>query len=127
MQPIALNMRDEEQAAEAHQRRLLLASQGQKMVIYSILLNFVLRAVEGGQVLTGLVVDVLFICVAVYALLGIVKICSGLGKTQNQKIVFMVLSFYPILNLLTLVYLSVMSSRLLRKAGWKVGLLGAKP
>ena len=117
---------DTEQDENDLHEKLSLAAKGQKIVIYSILLNFLLRAVERSNALPGIVLDVLFVCLAVYALIGIVKICSGLGKTQNKKILFMVLSFFPLINLIALVYLSVKTSRVLRGAGWKVGLLGAK-
>lgn len=118
---------DSEQDEDDSQERCWLASRGQKTVIYSIVLNFLLRAVERSHTLSDVVVDVLGICIAVYSLIGIVKICSGLGKNQNQKILFMVLSFFPLINLLALVHLSVKASRMLREAGWNVGLLGARP
>ncbi len=114
---------DEDALHEQH----WLAAKGQKMVIYSILLNILLRAAEQSQALPALVVGVLFVCIAVYAITGVVKICSGLGKTQNQKILFMVMSFLPLVNLISLIYLNVKATGMLRAAGWKVGLLGAKP
>jgi len=107
--------------------RQWLAPRGQKIVIYSILLNFLLRAASRADALPDLVVEALYFCTAAYSLLGVVKICSGLGKTQNGKILFMVLSFFPLINLASLVYLSVKTTRMLRDAGWTVGLLGAKP
>jgi hypothetical protein len=109
------------------QERHWLASRGQKIVIYSILLNFILRAVEQSQALPDLAIQALHLCNAAYSLLGVVKICSGLGKTQGRKILFMVMSFFPVVNLVTLVYLSFKTSRMLRDAGWRVGLLGARP
>jgi hypothetical protein len=105
--------------------RLWLAARGQKMAIHSIILNFVLRSVEKSQVLPDLL-PWLFFAVTVYALVGVVKICSGLGKSQNQKILFMVLSFVPLVNLVVLIYLSIKTTRLLRDAGWEVGLMGAR-
>ena len=125
--PASLVEADAEQDEQELEERLWLASQGQKMVIYSILLNLLLRAVERSQVLPGVVLELLFVGVMAYTLLGVVRICSGLGKSQNQKILFMVLSFFPLLNLVILVYLSVKTSRMLRAAGWQVGLLGARP
>jgi hypothetical protein len=59
-------------------------------------------------------------------MLGVVRICSGLQRSQGQKILFMVLTFFPVINLIVLVYLSVKATRLLREAGWSVGLLGAR-
>ncbi len=120
----------EQEAEEAElifQERLVLASQGQKMVIHSFLLNMVLGAVERAHILSGLVLEALFICIAVYALTGVVRICSGLDKTQNEKLSYMVMSFFPLVNLVLFVYLSFKTSGVLREAGWTVGLLGARP
>lgn len=126
-QQIPLIQPSTESDEEGLEEKLTLASQGQKMLIYSFLLNFLLRALEGGQVLPGTAIEVLFVCIAVYALIGIVKVCSGLGKVQDQKILFMVLSFIPFINLVMLLYLNAKTSRLLREAGLDVGLFGAKP
>jgi hypothetical protein len=104
-----------------------LASRGQKIVIYGIVLNFLLRAVGQSHALPGLVLEALYFCTAAYSLLGVVRICSGLGKTQGQKILFMVLCFLPIINLIALLYLNLKATRMLRDAGWTVGLLGARP
>jgi len=112
-----------ERLHEQHQ----LAASGQKIVIYSIILNFVLRSAEQSHAFTAWGIAALFFAVSVYSVLGVLKICSGLDKSQNQKIGFMVLSFFPFINLVALIYLSAKTNRLLREAGWKVGLLGAKP
>ncbi|MCX7097522.1 MAG: hypothetical protein NTV43_06395 [Methylococcales bacterium] len=106
--------------------RQALAAEGQKMVIYSIVCNFLLGAVERSIAMPGLALELLLIAVALYSLVGMVKICSGLNKTQNQKILFMVLAFLPLINLLAIVYLSVKTTRFLRDGGWEVGLFGAK-
>jgi hypothetical protein len=123
---------DKRAAARAEQEereldeRLSLAAKGQKIVIYSILMNFVLRAASQSHAIPDFAILVLSLCVGVYSLLGVVKICSGLNRSQNQKILFMVLSFFPLLNIVILVYLSVKTTRMLREAGWSVGLLGAR-
>lgn len=104
-----------------------LAAQGQKIVIRCVVLNFVLRAAERSQALPSLAIDVLFLGVAIYSLVGVVGICSGLGHSQNKKLLFMVLSFFPVINLVALVYLSMKASKMLRNAGWSVGLFGARP
>jgi len=103
-----------------------LLSRGQKIVIYSILLNFVLRGLDQGHVATDWVIYGLYFCTAAYSLLGVLKICSGLQKSQGTKILFMVLSYFPLINLIALVYLNVQATRRLRQAGWTVGLLGAR-
>jgi hypothetical protein len=107
--------------------QLWLAAHGQKILILGIVLNLLLQAAERSQVLTGLFAEVVFFCLAGYVLLGIARICTGLGKSQNEKICYMVLSFVPLIGLLVIVVLSVKASRMLRNAGWRVGLLGAKP
>jgi hypothetical protein len=67
-----------------------------------------------------------YLLATAWSLLGIVTVCSGLRLSQGQKILFMVLIFYPLINLIVLVILSVKATRLLREAGWSVGLLGAR-
>ena len=122
---------DEEVVVETEddnlEERHWLAARGQKILIYSILLNFVMRSVEQSKALPDPLVSLLFFCIAAYSLLGVVRICSGLNRTQNQKILSMVLSFFPLINLVLFVYLSIKASRMLREAGWRVGLLGARP
>jgi hypothetical protein len=106
--------------------RQSLAAQGQKIAIYCIVLNFVLQSMGRSHALPDFALVVLYLCIAVYSLLGVVKICSGLGQSQGRKILFMVLSFFPLINLVSLVYLNVKVTRMLREAGWTVGLLGAR-
>jgi hypothetical protein len=111
---------------DAHEK-LSLAASGQKIAIYCILLNVGLQGVSRNQALPALVLLALSCLVGIFALIGVVRICSGLGKSQNAKIRFMVAAFVPLMNVITLVYLSVKTTRELRRAGWRVGLLGARP
>lgn len=122
-----LAQRDQEREVEDEEEKLALAASGQKIVIYSILLNFVLRGLERNNEFPQWLMVVLSICVGVYSLVGVVKLCSGLDKGKGQKILFMVLSFFPFANLLSLIYLSRLATKALRAAGWTVGLLGARP
>ncbi len=104
-----------------------LAASGQKILIYSILLTFVVRAMLQGNVVAPLVAMVMSFCVGVYSLVGVLRVCSALDKSQNQTLLFMALSCMPWLNLIALVMLNVKATGLLRSAGWRVGLLGARP
>jgi hypothetical protein len=104
-----------------------LAASGQKIVIYSILLTFVVRGMLQGNVVAPLVAMVMAFGLAAYSLVGVLRICSALKKSQNQKLMFMVLSCMPWLNLVALVMLNAKATALLRSAGWRVGLLGARP
>ena len=79
-----------------------------------------------GPIPPGLVTALLLIAVGVYTMIGAVKICSALDKGQGQKILFMVLMFVPLFGPLALLYLSQKATGMLRKAGVKVGLFGAK-
>ncbi|WP_431126818.1 hypothetical protein [Variovorax paradoxus] len=105
---------------------LSLVASGQKTVIYCLIANFVLSAAARGGSLPPLIASALYIGTAAVSLFGIVRICSGLGLGTSGKILFMVLAFVPLVNLIALVYLSARTNRLLRAAGWRVGLLGAK-
>lgn len=107
--------------------RTVLAASGQKIVIYCILLTFVLRAMAQGSVVAPLLAMGMSFGVAAYSLLGVLRICSALGRSQNQKLMFMALSCMPWINLIALVVLNAKATALLRAAGWRVGLLGARP
>lgn len=106
--------------------KLALAASGQKIAIYSILLTFVLNAAVRAAALAPIVTLLLTFVLAVYSLVGIVRICSGLDKAQGEKIFFMVCAFVPLVSIVTLIYLSMKTTKLLRAAGWTVGLMGAK-
>lgn len=105
----------------------VLAASGQKIVIYCILLTLVVRAVAQANVAAPLVAMGMYFGVAAYSLFGVLRICSALGKSQNQKLMFMALSCMPWVNLIALIVLNAKATALLRAAGWRVGLLGARP
>jgi len=107
--------------------KLSLAAGGQKIAIYCILLNMAVQGMSRNPSVHALVVLILSILIGIYALVGVVRMCSGLERSQNAKIAFMVTSFVPLLNIISLIYLSSRTTKALRKAGWQVGLLGAKP
>ncbi|OYY74890.1 MAG: hypothetical protein B7Y40_02755 [Gammaproteobacteria bacterium 28-57-27] len=124
--PATMAQDDVDHDEEERQERLWLAAKGQKMLIYSIVLNFLWHGIEQTFTLPFVVSLIVLSAIGIYALIGVVKVCSGLGKTQSQKILFMVLSFLPLINLVTLVYLSIKTTKALRESGWRVGLFGAK-
>lgn len=112
--------------SDPDEQQTWLLARGQKMVIYSILLNFIVGAMDRSHAVSSLTVQLLFVATAVLALVGVVNVCSGLGKTQNYKLLMMVLSFFPLINLASLIYLNSQANRHLRDAGYEVGLLGVK-
>jgi len=114
-----LQDRDQDERAE-------LAANGQKIVIGSIVLNFVLGAAERSGALPSLVAWLLALAIAAWSLLGVVRICSALGRGQAAKLTWMALSFVPLVNLVSLLVLNADANRLLRQAGWRIGLFGAR-
>lgn len=109
------------------EERCWLAAAGQKLAIYGILLNLVVRSIERSQALTGLGLETISLLVALLGVVAVVRMASGLGYSQNRKILLMVLSFVPLVNLVQLIVLSINTTRLLRAEGWTVGLFGARP
>lgn len=102
------------------------AAQGQRMLVFSILLTFGLNGAARAGALSPLLLFALYGAVAIFSLVGVVRLCSGLGKSTGQKIVYMVLSCVPLVSLAAWIVLSVQATRVLRAAGWRVGLLGAR-
>jgi len=96
---------------------------GQKLVIYAILLYFVaafLRTVIGPAALLAFLVCMLMSWVGIY------RIARGLDYPVWGRIILLLLMLVPVVGLLVLVLLSSKSTARLRKAGYTVGLLGAR-
>lgn len=115
------------QAAEslAHEpSRALAVGRAQKMIIYAILLNlagaFIMIAVG-----TAAVVMLINLVALVLSIVGIVSLAIGLGNGIALRILYVVLMFIPLVNLITLLILNSKATRMLRAAGYEVGLLGA--
>lgn len=119
-------LRETDDLYDEQELPLSLVASGQKTVIYCLIANFVLSGAARQGSIPPLIASVLYIATAVVSLFGIVRICSGLGMGTSGKVLFMVLAFVPLANLVALVYLSSKTNRLLRDNGWRVGLLGAK-
>lgn len=119
------NMEIDATAEEHDGSDLDKAASGQKILIYSILLGFVVNAVA--RVGAHPIVVLAFVAgLAFYSLVGVVRLGSGLGKSTGATIAFMVLSFVPLFNIVSWIVLSVQATRRMRAAGWSVGLLGAR-
>jgi hypothetical protein len=103
------------------------AAQGQRMLALSILGTLLVNGVARSGALSLLPVFALYVALGVYSLVGVVRLASGLGKTTGATIFYMVLTFVPLVSLVAWIVLSVQATRKLRAAGWRVGLLGAKP
>ncbi len=96
---------------------------GQKLLIYAILLNFVTMALQAAGVpLLGLLVVVAALGMS---LVGIFRVASGMGSGIVLKILLVILMFVPLVNLITLLLLNSRATKVLREAGYTVGLMGA--
>jgi hypothetical protein len=60
------------------------------------------------------------------AIVGLYRLASGLGYSTGVKVLLFVLMIVPLVSLVTLFYLNSKATPLLRRAGYKVGLLGAR-
>jgi hypothetical protein len=98
---------------------------GQRMLVLSLVGGFVGNAMGRAGVHPGITLAA-FLALGVYSLLGVVRLGSGLGRSTPWKIVYMVLSCVPLVSLALWILLSVQATRVLRAAGWHVGLFGAR-
>ncbi|MCD6078493.1 MAG: hypothetical protein K0R89_2431 [Ramlibacter sp.] len=103
------------------------AAKGQRMLALSILGTLLVNGAARSGVLPVLPVFALYVALGIYSLLGVVRLSSGLGKPTGSTIFYMVLTFVPLVSLVAWITLSVQATRKLRSAGWRVGLLGARP
>jgi hypothetical protein len=96
---------------------------GQKLVIYAILLYFLAAALR--TAVGPIALLLVFACLAM-SWAGIYKIARGLDYPVWWRIVLLVLMLVPLVGLLVLVMLSSKATSRLRKAGYSVGLMGAR-
>lgn len=96
---------------------------GQKLVIYAILLYFLAAALRTA---VGPIAALAFLACLVMSWVGIYKIARGLDYPIWWRIVLLVLMLVPLVGLIELLVLSSKATSRLRKAGYLVGLLGAR-
>jgi len=99
---------------------------GQKLVIYAILLYFLAAALRTAVGPIALLALLALLACLVMSWTGIYKIARGLDYPVGWRIVLLVLMLVPLVGLLVLVLLSSKATSRLRKAGYSVGLLGAR-
>ena len=111
--------------------RLELMAKGQKMIIGSILLYFAVMGAEFMLPDRMAVAIGYFFLVAVLAILGlslvgVLRLARGLGIPVPFRILLGVMIFAPLLNIVILAVLSSRATKMLRRAGYRVGFFGAK-
>ena len=105
---------------------LAFAAQGQRTLAISILLSFVARAIGNVPDVPVFLAYAIAAAVLIYAISGVLKICSGFAYSMNTKLALMFCSSVPLLGIFTWVYLSIKTTRRLRAAGFQVGLFGVR-
>lgn len=103
------------------------AAKGQRMLALSVLGSLLVNGAARSGMLSTLPIFAMYVALGIYSLVGVVRLSSGLGKPTASTIVYMVLTFVPLVSLGAWIFLSVQATRKLRAAGWRVGLLGARP
>lgn len=96
---------------------------GQRMVIYSILGYFLAMGLQKG---IPFVAGLLVLAALITALIGTFRVAAGLKIPIPFRIILFILMFLPLLNILTILWMSSSATKKLRAAGYTVGFLGAK-
>ncbi len=108
------------------QRRLLYCI-GAMLLLY--LFNIYLEVLGGGSSLADLLVAIQSCALLMLDIVGLVlavQLMAACGMRLLTRIVLVVLLFAPCINLLVLLGINHRATRLLRTAGVRVGLLGAR-
>ena len=111
------------ESAGAAQHSLPDVESGQKLVIYAFLIY--LAAVPLQRALHPLLAFPVLLVAMGMALVGVLRLARGLDWPTAARVALVVLMFVPLLNLVTLLVLNSRANRVLRGAGYTVGLLGA--
>lgn len=78
-----------------------------------------------GMMLVLLVMFVELACI-VAAIVGLLKISSGLEFSYGARFFILLAMLFPLINLITLLVINGKATEFLKRAGYEVGLLGAK-
>ena len=116
--PPEAEVESKKEVSEIESKKLKSLASGQKLIIYAILVYFL--AFAAGQVspIAAMVLVFASFALSVLVLLNVHIVF---------KILYFLLLFLPLLNILALLSINARATKMLRKGGYKVGLLGAKP
>ena len=95
---------------------------GQKLIIYAIVINILATVL---QLAIHPILGLLGLVSLVMAVIGVIKLTAGLSASVISKVIYVILMFVPVINLITLLILNSRATRELRAKGYKVGLMGA--
>jgi hypothetical protein len=102
---------------------------GQRMMVLAVLGQFLASGVNAAVAVDSpirLLAGLAAVACAVMAIVGAVRLTRALGSHIVTTILVAILMIVPLVNLITMLVLSMRATRALRKAGIRVGLLGAK-
>jgi hypothetical protein len=119
-------IRDKAPMVPSDDERLELAARGQRAVIFSIVLSFVVNGLHRVPDMPVLLTFALSVALLFYATHGVLRMASAFGLSKTPKLLLMLASSVPIANLVCWIVLSMKTTRLLRDAGFQVGLLGVR-
>lgn len=102
--------------------RLKRVASGQRLIIYSLLVSLASIALQGAIGISG---AILGLAASIMAIVGVVRITGGLGRSLLAKILYIIAMFIPLVNLIAMLLLSSQATKALREAGVQVGFLGA--
>lgn len=114
---------------EKSRRRIVRMAQGQKYVIYALLLYLSGQGLALFMPRTSSLITLYLIVLAVVFALSIVGVVAILIARQSHiliKVALFLLLFIPLINILMLISINIRATRDLREVGYKVGFLGVK-
>ena len=108
--------------------RIRRIARGQRMMVWAVLGQWFASAVSVASDSVALkgVMSLAAIACMVMAIVGAVRLSRALGSHVVTTVLVAILMIVPLINLVTMLVLSMRATRALRKAGVRVGLMGAK-
>ncbi|WP_172205348.1 hypothetical protein [Niveibacterium sp. COAC-50] len=113
-----------EQPVESSNERARLnrIASGQRLIVISILVTLGAAALAAAVGVLGQALQVVGLLVSLW---GTYRLASALSGATWITVLCLILMVIPLVNLITMLVLSSRATRTLKKAGYKVGLLGA--
>ena len=96
---------------------------GQKLVIYAVLLYFIAVAVR--ELFLPATFLLIILCFGM-SLVGLFKIVKVLEIHITFKVLYFIMLFIPLINILALLSLNSKATKILKAGGYRVGFMGAK-
>lgn len=95
---------------------------GHRLIIFGLLANFISLGARASDPAIYLSIALI---AAVMAIMGLLRLASGLRYGWGKKALLVILQFFPLINMVVLVVVSLRATKVLRAAGYKVGFFGA--